>query len=397
MATAKLYLDTRARKKDGTFPLKVTISHHGQSAYISLGVSLRAEQWDKQRQKIIGADKQFWQDYADSRLLAIRKAITQAKETGAFAGLTIGEVRDWLEQHTDPEKMQQAERKNFAVWYAHILEQHTRPRTHDIYLQTWKRICEYETSCKRDALLLDFADISRDWLDSFFLWLAHRSPSVNARNIHLRNIRAVFNSAIDEELTTHYPFRKYKIRPQATAHRTLTPLQLRTLAAMPVEPFQRKYRDAFLLSFLLVGINIGDLCTLPPDALQNGRIVYHRAKTGKLYSVKVETEAMQIINQYRGKTHLLSFAENCHRHPYRAFAARCNNNLAKMFPSLTTYWARHSWATIAASLDVPDDTISLALGHSARNATTAIYIERDLRKVDAANRRIIDYVFNGKK
>jgi integrase len=68
-----------------------------------------------------------------------------------------------------------------------------------------------------------------------------------------------------------------------------------------------------------------------------------------------------------------------------------------MFPSLTTYWARHSWATIAASLDVPDDTISLALGHSARNATTAMYIERDLRKVDAANRRIIDYVFNGKK
>ena len=72
-------------------------------------------------------------------------------------------------------------------------------------------------------------------------------------------------------------------------------------------------------------------------------------------------------------------------------------DIAKMFPSLTTYWARHSWATIAASLDVPDDTISLALDHSARNATTVIYIERDLRKVDAANRRIIDYVFNGKK
>jgi integrase len=64
---------------------------------------------------------------------------------------------------------------------------------------------------------------------------------------------------------------------------------------------------------------------------------------------------------------------------------------------VTTYWARHSWATIAASLDIPDDTIALALGHSGANATTSIYIERDLRKVDAANRRVIDFVLYGRK
>ena len=57
---------------------------------------------------------------------------------------------------------------------------------------------------------------------------------------------------------------------------------------------------------------------------------------------------------------------------------------------LTTYWARHSWATIAASLDIPEDTIALALGHSSAHTTTAIYIERRLSKVDAANRKVLD-------
>lgn len=63
--------------------------------------------------------------------------------------------------------------------------------------------------------------------------------------------------------------------------------------------------------------------------------------------------------------------------------------------NITTYYARHTWATIAAALDVPDDVISQALGHAARNSTTAIYIERSQRKVDEANRRVIDFVLGG--
>lgn len=59
--------------------------------------------------------------------------------------------------------------------------------------------------------------------------------------------------------------------------------------------------------------------------------------------------------------------------------------------------ARHSWAAIAASLDIPEDTISQALGHASRNSTTAIYIERGQRKVDEANRCDIDWVLYGKR
>ena len=67
-----------------------------------------------------------------------------------------------------------------------------------------------------------------------------------------------------------------------------------------------------------------------------------------------------------------------------------------LFPNLTTYWARHTWATIAASLDIPKETIAAALGHGG-NTVTDIYIDFDQRKVDEANRKVIDWALYGKK
>lgn len=66
------------------------------------------------------------------------------------------------------------------------------------------------------------------------------------------------------------------------------------------------------------------------------------------------------------------------------------------FPGLSIYWARHTWATIASELDIPDATISAALGHSINNPTTAIYIDFNARKVDEANRKVIDYLLYSK-
>lgn len=62
-----------------------------------------------------------------------------------------------------------------------------------------------------------------------------------------------------------------------------------------------------------------------------------------------------------------------------------------LFPNITSYWARHTWATIAASLDIPKETIAAALGHGG-NTTTDIYIDFDRRKVDEANRKVIDFL-----
>lgn len=67
-----------------------------------------------------------------------------------------------------------------------------------------------------------------------------------------------------------------------------------------------------------------------------------------------------------------------------------------LFPDITAYWARHSWATIASSIDIPDRVIAEALGHEYGNRITNIYIRFDIKKVDIANRKVLDWVLYGK-
>jgi integrase len=69
-----------------------------------------------------------------------------------------------------------------------------------------------------------------------------------------------------------------------------------------------------------------------------------------------------------------------------------DKNTKPICPTLSTYYARHTWATLAYGLNVPKDIISQALGHSNGVSVTDIYIEYDRDKVDEANRKVIDYI-----
>jgi len=277
-----------------------------------------------------------------------------------------------------------------------FLEKKEKRTTRIIYRTTANKLEAYDPVATLET-------IDRKWLERFEAHLRAEGCSTNYISIQLRNIRAVFNFAIDEGLTVNYPFRKYKIRQEQTEKRNLTAEQLRTLRDLPLDGYKAEYRDMFLLMFYLIGINAADLFTLSHGDYRDGRIHYRRSKTGTLYSVKVEPEAKAIIERYKGEKHLLCPLDRYNDH--RDYLHHLNDALKRMgqtyrngvgwsgeplFPSLSSYWSRHTWATLAASLDVPLDVISLALGHSFGNRVTQIYIEWSLGKVDEANRRVID-------
>lgn len=132
-----------------------------------------------------------------------------------------------------------------------------------------------------------------------------------------------------------------------------------------------------------------------------GRIQYHRAKTNRLYDIKVEPEALELINKYRGKKYLLNPLDK-----YKDYLHHMNDALKtlgrvyklgigwtgdSLFSDISSYWSRHTWATIAYQIDIPHDVIGQALGH-AESDTTDIYIRYDNTKVDRANRQVIDYI-----
>ena len=166
----------------------------------------------------------------------------------------------------------------------------------------------------------------------------------------------------------------------------------------------------FMLMFYMIGINAVDLFLSRPYAIANGRLEYTRAKTKRLYSIKVEAEASDLIEKYKGKDFLINIMDG--RANYVDFLHRMDKALKQigpvqrqgrggkkirtpLFPELSQYWCRHTWATIAAELDIPKETIAAALGHGG-NSVTDIYINFDMRKVDEANRRVIDYVLYDK-
>ena len=415
MANTRFFLDTRKKSKGGLSTLKVALAHQKETAYIILDVRLLPEQWDSTNSIVINHPEQERLNLfiADRRIM-IERTLLILRDQGKINKLDAKGIKREIEESLYPERAEKREKREkkerdknlFANRFLAFAESKIKKSTNGIYMHTYKRMEAYMGSPEK-LHKLAFEDITKEWLIRFENFLAKTSPSKNARNIHLRNIRAVFNEALDDEITTFYPFRRLKIRPVATRKRNLKVDDLRLFFEYPCEEHAKKYRDIFKLMFLLIGINAIDLCNLKD--ISDGRIEYYRAKTNRLYSIKVEPEAMEIIERHKGKNYLLDILD--HWKDHKSFISKMNKTLKNigqvervgrggkkvykpLFPQISTYWARHSWATIAASLDIPRDTIAHALGHGG-NTVTDIYIDFDQNKVDEANRKVIDWVFYG--
>ena len=411
MAQTRFYLDTRRTKPGSPSLLKVAIAHQHQAAFITLAAKLFPNQWDNEKAKVVShPEEKRLNIYILGVKQQVDRAIITLADTGQLATMSASDVKRYIDAQLNPEKAEtekEAKRKAnlFAARFLKFAES-KKESTRSIYMHTYKRMLAFAGDALHD---LAFEDITKEWINKFEVFMAVTSPSKNARNIHLRNIRAVFNEAIDDEITTFYPFRRLKIRPVATRKRNLKVDDFRKFINFPCEPHAQKYLDMFKLMFMLIGINSIDLARL--KEVHDGRIEFYRAKTNRLYSVKVEPEAMEIIEKYRGKDWLLFILDRWKSH--KDFTLKMNRTLKRigpvkrvglggkkiyepLFPEISTYWARHSWATIAASLDIPRDTIAHALGHGG-NTVTDIYIDFDERKVDEANRKVLDWVLYGKK
>ena len=296
--------------------------------------------------------------------------------------------------------------KCFVDFVLNFSDTKSNKGTKELYETTAKKILEFDSSAT-------FETITAEWLTCFekhFTLRADKPMSVNGFAIHLRNIRTVFNWCIDNEYTDKYPFRKFKIKSEKVPIRNLTAEQMALLRDYVVEPWQEIYRDFFMLSFYLCGINPVDLLHLKSENIANGRLTYKRRKTGHLFDLPVPQEAQNIMNKYRGKAWLLSPLDKYS--DYKDFLHHWNDALKKigtkevvpdkagkrrkinyqpLFPTLTVYSARYSFASIGAELDIPRETIALCLGHSWADVTSH-YIAYDTKKIDKAVRLIIDYL-----
>lgn len=374
-------LDKRKKKKDGTYPLKISVHRDGKTLYIPLNISLQEDEWNAKKEEIIKrADRRNLNILVADKLSDVNMRLLRLQSEGKSRSLTNKEFLRVLSGDDDSNKPHYF--SEALDCYISLLQTEGTKR---LYLATEKKL---KLFCGSRYKELTFEEITPSWLKMFDKKLSETSPSANARSIHLRNIRAVFNAALDDGIISCYPFRRYDIKGQHTAKLALT---IEELARIYTHDSNR-YIDIFFLSFFLIGINMVDLSNL--TTIENGRIRYERAKTHKIYDIKVEPEALQIIEKYRGKNKLISVFENMVS--YRNLTTRQGYYYRKLEKDLSIkhicfYSARHSWATIAADLDISDEVISMALGHSKNNVTET-YIKRNREKVDIANRKVIDFL-----
>lgn len=401
MATVSFFLDKRGKTKD--FPLKMMITHgRGKYALISTNIRLTEDQWDG---KAVVSHKNAGtlNDYLGAKKTHANGIITKLELAGILDDYSASDLKKIIENNGVKPAEEDDKTGNFLHSFMLCMDTKNKASTRLSYETTINSMTKYDP-------LLDtrsFEDIDLRYLESYDRWMSDQGIRQNSRNVYYRNIRTVFNRAIDDEITTAYPFRKFKMKKQATKKRSLTIDELRALRDYPVEDWQKKYVDLFFLMFYMIGINAADLLPAKRRQVRNGRLEYERAKTYKQYSVKIEPEAQEIINRYKGKDHLLKF---CDEHtdykyilqrmskvlktigPYEVKGRGGKHHHNPLFPELSQYWCRHTWATIAAELDIPKETIAAALGHDMGNTTTAIYINFNQKKVDDANRRVIDFL-----
>lgn len=376
MASIKPYFDTRTARKDGTYPLKLSVTHKGNTVLISLQIYLLPECWDAKKGEIVkDKRKALYNDTLRRRMILAENILLKLGETGELKRLTASGLKKRIEAGENPEPIPMEERRPLLQDAFHqFIDTCKTNGTKTIYRHTLERLEKFA-----DLDTLTFEEIDTAWLRRFEAALSETNK-VNTIALHLRNLRAVFNRAIDEEIIPQgvYPFRRFKISKETTPKRSLSVEELRRLRDYPCEEWQEKWRDMFMLIFYLIGINTVDLMGL--TEVQSGRIEYRRAKTHRLYSIRVEPEAQAILEKYKGTDHLLDFADKYADHG--DFRRRMNATLKKigpiewvdnrsqvapkknkkqvtpLFPGITSYWARHTWATIAASLDIPKETIA---------------------------------------
>lgn len=393
MATVKLYLDTRRIRKNGTFPVKIMVNHKG-NFLIGTEFYANEKEWDGVQYSTKANNFRAKNMQLRSILNKIESLIFNLENGNRLNYLQNTKLKEIIEDGLSG-KM---DNLLFVDYFDKFMELKTNSGTKSVYDTTRGKIELFDKSAS-------FSTITVEWLTKFENWMKKDGLKTNYIGIQLRNIRAVFNYAIDNEFTSVYPFRKFKIKSEKTAKRSLKPDELIKLRDYPCEPHQVKYRDMFMLIFYLIGINPVDLFLL--KEIKNNGIRYTRAKTGKNYIIKIEPEAMAIINRYKGSSQLLDILDSWTN--YKDFTHRMNINLKEigdvkrvgrggkkvrtpLFPDITIYHARHTWATIAAKLEIPKETISAALGHSIGSDVTEIYIDFDHKKIDDANRIVIDYV-----
>ena len=260
-------------------------------------------------------------------------------------------------------------------------------------------------SCFRKGEDLLIETLDAETMNLYEAWLKGRGVKRNSSSCYLRTLRTLYRKALDLGMTTDKDIFRHVFTGFAKTTKRAVPLDaihaIRQLN-LPEGSFLAFARDLFVLSVFLQGISFVDMAYLKKSDIKNGLLQYIRKKTGQSLSVGWEPAMQAIVDTYAhltvGSPYLLPIItrqDGTERRQYERMGHKVNCYLKKIGKMvglqipLTTYVARHSWASVMRDLGVSLSIVSKGLGHESLK-TTQIYLSSiDTDGVVKANRRMI--------
>jgi integrase/recombinase XerD len=404
MVFPHLVLDDRRAKSNGTYPIVIRVTHNRRTAAFPVGVSIRKEHWDEHNSTLLKSHPNF---------KSLHSAITNAYHKVQKSTEVLLDNQQFTLKALK-EKIQVQPVIEVEVAKPLTFNEYSNRLINDLY-QNNKigNAIVYQTAVNRlisfaNFSQLTFEQINYRFLENFKNRLISDGVKPNTVSNYFRTIRAIFNKAIKERLVSKdaYYFTDISFKPERTAKRAITKDEITKVISYPAaqDTPERSAKNYFILSFCLIGISFTDLAYLKPSNIRAGRLQYKRRKTGKTYDIKLTNEATNLLKLYQhpNNEYLLPILPNTIKED--GVEAKClilqwiktTNKYLKRISSnleiseITTYVARHTWATLAKRMGYSNELIAEAMGHQYGNRTTAIYLDDfEQEVIDTINEKII--------
>lgn len=373
----------------------IQIIHNRVVRQLNTDYRIFASEWDEKSETIMAnGDRLNIVNAVKDRLTwdmaRLKKVITQLEtEQGKY---TADDVITAYHKLTNEVSL-------FSFWHSIIaqLKQLGKVRTSETYTATLKSFMAF-----RGDQDVPLDGISSDMMLLYEAYLKTRDVRMNTISFYMRNLRAVYNRAVEKGLTPqNNPFRHVYTGVDKTVKRAIPIKDIKALKELDLSmrPSLDFARDMFMFSFYTRGMSFVDMAYLKKTDLQNGILTYRRRKTGQELTIKWEKCMAEIIAKYpENKTDFflpIIKEEGNDRRQYDNALHLVNyrlkelSTMLKLQRPLTMYVARHSWASAAKAKNVPLSVISEGMGHDSE-ATTQIYLASlETSVVDKANKMIL--------
>ena len=372
---------------NGKHPLMVRVCKDGKKKYQSIGISIHPSHWDfkKNEPNESCPNRDEIRLLIQQKLYDLQKTILSKRIEGKdFTASSLFKPKGGsLSLHNNVGEC--------FNYYVRILKEQGRLRYAGMYEVSLNSFIKYAGS-----LDIPFCDVDVVWLKKYEAWMLKQGLAINTIGTRIRHLRAVFNMAIEHHVIDKecYPFHAYKVSKlsQSPPKRAMSKADIQRVIDYKGKTDIESLAIALVtFSYFTAGINFIDIAMLKHDNIIDGKLCYLRVKTKKQIVIPLQEESKRIISNYSADSanrsgYIFPILSEFHKNEAQV-ANRLYKVLAKVNKALkligqelglpiklTTYVARHSFATVLKRAGVSTSIISESLGHSSEKITQ-IYLD----------------------